>query len=155
MAPLKVLLKYFLTLFCFWILVAYIVICFGAPLLSEHIETAQFVSGLCLHSIWPIVLIEGPSLDQILKVVQGQDLDHLGRLLQRNAFGAVSGAWLGAFPIPLDWDRPWQTWPLTCTLGCFIISFFTHIWSAYDNYCLQNKQRNSTLIGTINKKKTS
>lgn len=18
------------------------------------------------------------------------------------------GAWLGAFPIPLDWDRPWQ-----------------------------------------------
>lgn len=22
--------------------------------------------------------------------------------------GSVLGAWLGAFPIPLDWDRPWQ-----------------------------------------------
>jgi len=21
---------------------------------------------------------------------------------------SVAGAWLGAFPIPLDWDRPWQ-----------------------------------------------
>ena len=21
---------------------------------------------------------------------------------------ATVGAWLGAFPIPLDWDRPWQ-----------------------------------------------
>lgn len=21
---------------------------------------------------------------------------------------SVVGAWLGAFPIPLDWDRPWQ-----------------------------------------------
>ena len=20
----------------------------------------------------------------------------------------MTGAWLGAFPIPLDWDRPWQ-----------------------------------------------
>lgn len=21
---------------------------------------------------------------------------------------SIIGAWLGAFPIPLDWDRPWQ-----------------------------------------------
>jgi len=27
------------------------------------------------------------------------------------------GAWLGAFPIPLDWDRPWQAWPITVTYG--------------------------------------
>lgn len=27
------------------------------------------------------------------------------------------GAWLGAFPIPLDWDRPWQVWPISCTYG--------------------------------------
>jgi hypothetical protein len=22
--------------------------------------------------------------------------------------GAVLGAWLGAWPMPLDWERPWQ-----------------------------------------------
>jgi len=25
-----------------------------------------------------------------------------------SSVSAVLGAWLGAFPIPLDWDRPWQ-----------------------------------------------
>lgn len=29
----------------------------------------------------------------------------------------IIGAWLGAFPIPLDWDRPWQAWPITCCIG--------------------------------------
>lgn len=24
------------------------------------------------------------------------------------ALGAIIGCWSGAFPIPLDWDRPWQ-----------------------------------------------
>ena len=24
------------------------------------------------------------------------------------AVGAMIGAWAGAIPIPLDWDRPWQ-----------------------------------------------
>ena len=27
------------------------------------------------------------------------------------------GCWLGAFPLPLDWDRPWQAWPLTPAYG--------------------------------------
>lgn len=26
---------------------------------------------------------------------------------------SVIGAWLGAFPIPLDWDRPWQVSVMT------------------------------------------
>jgi hypothetical protein len=28
----------------------------------------------------------------------------------------LAGAWLGAFPIPLDWDRPWQV-----TIGYWIL----------------------------------
>jgi hypothetical protein len=27
------------------------------------------------------------------------------------------GAWLGAVPIPLDWNRPWQVWPVPCSCG--------------------------------------
>ena len=33
------------------------------------------------------------------------------------AWGAALGAWAGAMPIPLDWDRPWQRWPVSCVLG--------------------------------------
>lgn len=31
--------------------------------------------------------------------------------------GTVLGAWLGAIPMPLDSDRPWQMWPISCTCG--------------------------------------
>jgi len=31
--------------------------------------------------------------------------------------GAIIGAWLGALVIPLDWDRPWQVWPVSCVYG--------------------------------------
>ena len=34
--------------------------------------------------------------------------------------GAFIGAWLGAVPIPLDWDREWQKWPITIVTGMYI-----------------------------------
>ena len=37
--------------------------------------------------------------------------------------GALIGLWLGAIPIPLDWDRPWQRWPITCVVGTLIGHF--------------------------------
>lgn len=33
--------------------------------------------------------------------------------------GACVGAWLGAVPIPLDWDREWQKWPVTIVCGIY------------------------------------
>ncbi|KAK9365546.1 GPI biosynthesis protein family Pig-F-domain-containing protein [Lipomyces kononenkoae] len=36
------------------------------------------------------------------------------------ALGTIAGAWLGAVPIPLDWDRPWQTWPVTIVFGAYV-----------------------------------
>ena len=36
------------------------------------------------------------------------------------ALGAILGAWFGAVPIPLDWDREWQKWPVTIVTGAYI-----------------------------------
>ncbi|KAF8392991.1 hypothetical protein HHK36_021232 [Tetracentron sinense] len=33
------------------------------------------------------------------------------------AHGAFLGAWLGAWPMPLDWERPWQEWPICVSYG--------------------------------------
>ncbi|KAF2301542.1 hypothetical protein GH714_025673 [Hevea brasiliensis] len=33
------------------------------------------------------------------------------------AHGALIGAWFGAWPMPLDWERPWQDWPICVTYG--------------------------------------
>lgn len=35
------------------------------------------------------------------------------------AIGTMVGAWLGAIPIPLDWDREWQKWPVTVLVGAY------------------------------------
>lgn len=34
--------------------------------------------------------------------------------------GALVGAWIGAVPIPLDWDREWQKWPVTIVTGAYL-----------------------------------
>ncbi|PKX97996.1 PIG-F family protein [Aspergillus novofumigatus IBT 16806] len=36
------------------------------------------------------------------------------------ALGTALGAWFGAVPIPLDWDRPWQAFPITILTGAYI-----------------------------------
>lgn len=34
------------------------------------------------------------------------------------SISSVVGAWLGAVPIPLDWDRPWQVQDQFCAFMC-------------------------------------
>lgn len=36
------------------------------------------------------------------------------------AVSVLVGAWLGAVVIPLDWERPWQQWPISCVLGAIV-----------------------------------
>ncbi|XP_024023183.1 phosphatidylinositol-glycan biosynthesis class F protein isoform X3 [Morus notabilis] len=33
------------------------------------------------------------------------------------AHGAIIGSWFGAWPMPLDWERPWQEWPICVSFG--------------------------------------
>lgn len=118
--PFKKLAQTLLFLLGAWALSAYVVVCFGAPVFSSRVETASFSALLTVLSVIPSVLIYGPDLDRVRRVFLEPDLggsDPLAHLLFLNAFGGLLGAWFGAFPIPLDWDRPWQAWPLTCCIG--------------------------------------
>lgn len=33
---------------------------------------------------------------------------------------ALSGAWIGAIVLPLDWDRDWQAWPISCVISTYV-----------------------------------
>ena len=39
----------------------------------------------------------------------------------------VLGGWAGAIPIPLDWDRDWQQWPISCCLGAVAGHIFGNV----------------------------
>ncbi len=130
--PLRTLMESATTLSLFLALVAYLSICFGAPAFSSHGETLVFSALVTVLVMLPVLLFYGPDREAMHRIflVSGLgEADPLARMLFHNAAGTVVGAWVGAFPIPLDWDRPWQAWPITCCLGALAGHGVASLWS--------------------------
>jgi len=101
-----------------------LLVLFGAPLTSHCTQTALLsllLSLLVIHT--PIYSLGLPSLssdstayaDRLTFVRLFSEFSvrtHLERALVYPVIGSVVGCWIGAFVLPLDWDRPWQAWPL-------------------------------------------
>ena len=51
------------------------------------------------------------------------------RIVANLGTGCVIGAWTGALVIPLDWDRWWQEWPVSCVLGALFGSLASLLYS--------------------------
>ena len=103
-----------------WLVLLYITVCFGAPVTSAWRETGTFCLLLVLLTVYPCLLVEGPSLATLQRVYTthpGLASQTTLQTLHCNALYTVGGAWLGAVPLPLDWDRDWQVWPISCCLG--------------------------------------
>lgn len=130
------------TLTLAWTLAFYVIACFGAPLLaptSDHIslETVSFAALVTILAALPVVIILGPERSNFSRLLFETSIfgggleDPLGRVLCQNLLGACVGAWAGAWPIPLDWDRPWQAWPITCVLGAvfgYFLAGLNSLW---------------------------
>jgi phosphatidylinositol glycan class F len=91
-------------------------ILFGAPFLTHSAHTFLCAAHLAVLALSPLFFVHG--VDGSAWAVVGSfsaPLDEtFGGLL-----GGVVGAWLGAVPIPLDWDREWQRWPVTILCGLY------------------------------------
>ncbi|KXT10428.1 hypothetical protein AC579_7885 [Pseudocercospora musae] len=94
-----------------------IVILFGAPLVSHLPHTALLALHLALLTTPQLFYVHGLDASTWLRLVSlQQPMDQIYGL----SLGACVGAWLGAIPIPLDWDREWQKWPVTIICGMYI-----------------------------------
>ncbi|THH17997.1 hypothetical protein EW146_g2923 [Bondarzewia mesenterica] len=114
-----------------------VLVLFGAPI-TTHLMHTYLLSLLLsiLTTFVPAYALGPPSLPlPLLSRNAGYAPDSSAGLIQNNtwirlfaefaprtpseralvypAIGAFMGAWTGAIPIGLDWDRPWQAWPLT------------------------------------------
>lgn len=99
------------------VLVFGLLILFGAPAASLVHSTFLCAVHISLLSVLPLVYIynlDSQTWKDIISV----------RLPLNGVYGASVGtwvgAWLGAIPIPLDWDRPWQQWPITILVGSYV-----------------------------------
>ena len=78
---------------------------FGAPFLTHVRHTLLCAAHIALLSLFPLFYARGVD-SSAWAAIAGflAPLDEtFGGLI-----GATAGAWLGAVPIPLDWDRDWQ-----------------------------------------------
>ncbi|XP_034829968.1 uncharacterized protein PIG-F [Maniola hyperantus] len=105
---------FFGVVFCFFVAI----ILFGAPVLENHDGTLMLSCLLTLLTIFPLIAHSGvESAMQLLFGVKNFSRDTIIAMLVNNALMTICGAWLGAVVIPLDWNTPWQQWPIPCYLG--------------------------------------
>ena len=93
-----------------------VMVLFGAPFLTHLAHTFLCSLHLAMLSLPPLFYTRGVSGREWLAIAGARaPLDEaFGGLI-----GGCVGAWLGAVPIPLDWDREWQKWPVTILCGVY------------------------------------
>ncbi|KAJ5911935.1 Glycosylphosphatidylinositol anchor biosynthesis protein 11 [Penicillium subrubescens] len=98
-------------------LIAVLLVLFGAPLTTHNAETILCAAHMALLSATGLVYVHGVEAS-VWKEVWGiaRPVD----AVWGSALGTGLGAWFGAIPIPLDWDRPWQAFPITILTGAYI-----------------------------------
>lgn len=98
-----------------------IAILFGAELFCKYEETLMLSLMLMLLTALPPCLYLGPNF--ALGAILGDEpssSNPLSPIFQHVVRITLLGVWLGAFVIPLDWDRPWQEWPVPCCVGALM-----------------------------------
>ncbi|CAD7677385.1 unnamed protein product [Nyctereutes procyonoides] len=101
---------------CFFFHVIFVL--YGAPLIELVLETFLFAVILSTFTTVPCLCLLGPNIKAWLRVFSRNGVTSIWEnSLQITTISSFIGTWLGAFPIPLDWERPWQVWPISCTLG--------------------------------------
>ncbi|KAF8858958.1 hypothetical protein BDZ45DRAFT_558592, partial [Acephala macrosclerotiorum] len=92
-------------------------ILFGAPLTTHLPHTILSSAHLALLALFPLFYVHGTSASKWREIISlYSPIDEVFG----GSLGALIGAWLGAVPIPLDWDREWQAWPVTVVTGAYI-----------------------------------
>ncbi|KAH9892411.1 GPI biosynthesis protein family Pig-F [Xylariomycetidae sp. FL2044] len=93
-----------------------VLVLFGAPFLTHIPHTFLCSLHLSLLSLFPLFYTRGVASQDWVEIFSARAPfdEAFGGLM-----GACLGAWLGAVPIPLDWDREWQKWPVTILCGIY------------------------------------
>jgi phosphatidylinositol glycan class F len=97
--------------------IAIILVLFGAPLTSHQIHTLYCGLHISLLAAYPLFYVHGVDAAKWIEVgALAAPIDEVFGA----TVGTLIGAWVGAVPIPLDWDREWQKWPVTILAGAYV-----------------------------------
>ncbi|CAH3122798.1 unnamed protein product [Porites lobata] len=117
-----------------------IAILFGAPVYEQSEETfcwALFMSHLVSLPACSLLGIQLELVPRIFFSMWSEATPEA--YFQCSILCTLIGAWLGAFPIPLDWDRPWQVWPIPCVIGA-IVGYIIGLGAAVVMFAMNEKR---------------
>ncbi|XP_033104704.1 phosphatidylinositol-glycan biosynthesis class F protein-like [Anneissia japonica] len=95
-------------------------ILFGAYIFENFEETFLFSVLVSTLVSLPCLLVNELDYEAWNRFISGCCLPGVESYVMTVACCSLLGAWVGAVPIPLDWDRPWQVWPISCSIGVVI-----------------------------------
>ncbi|KAL3425802.1 gpi-anchor biosynthesis protein (pig-f) [Phlyctema vagabunda] len=96
--------------------IAALQILFGAPITTHLSHTLLGSAHIALLAVFPLVYVHGAESSKWREIASlYSPVDEVFGA----SVGCLIGAWLGAVPIPLDWDREWQKWPVTIVTGAY------------------------------------
>ncbi|KAM3380551.1 phosphatidylinositol-glycan biosynthesis class F protein isoform X1 [Capsicum galapagoense] len=95
----------------------------GAPVGFEYVtvyfpKTLHWSLLMSLLTFVPAACVFGSSWSDWHRIfARTKANESTDYMISLAAHGAVIGAWFGAWPMPLDWESPWQEWPICVTYG--------------------------------------
>lgn len=94
-------------------------IALGAPVGTQYFsQTLNWSLMMSLFTIVPAATVFGSSWKDWQRIfAHTTPMGSVDLIICLPAHGAVIGAWFGAWPMPLDWERPWQEWPICVSYG--------------------------------------
>ncbi|XXG54316.1 hypothetical protein AAC387_Pa03g2229 [Persea americana] len=92
------------------VLNAFGAIVLGAPIRIEYLtKTINWSLLMSLFTCVPAAAVFGSSWNDWQRLfAHSRPMGCVDYVVSLPAHGAVIGAWFGAWPMPLDWERPWQ-----------------------------------------------
>ncbi|XP_018515414.1 phosphatidylinositol-glycan biosynthesis class F protein isoform X1 [Brassica rapa] len=91
----------------------------GAPIGAQYLpKTIHWSFLMSVFTFVPATVVFGASLTDWHRVFASvKPSGNIEYMILVPAYGAIIGGWFGAWPMPLDWERPWQrSW--TNSVGC-------------------------------------
>lgn len=119
--------KFVITGIILSIIYYFLIVMFGAPVFSQHEETTMLTIILTCLTFVPTSFHLG--VNTAINILTGRETQKDNVFI--NAANIVIkstllGTWSGAIVIPLDWDKPWQVWPIPCVTGALLGYMIAH-----------------------------
>eukprot|EP00118_Oscarella_pearsei_P026752 m.909 g.909 ORF g.909 m.909 type:complete len:189 (+) comp5134_c0_seq1:40-606(+) len=95
-----------------------VAVLFGAPLLSSIKLTFLYSTLLSVMTVAPASVILREDSENWSRVLLASSPETCYECMLFVLWCCtLIGSWFGAAAIPLDWEKPWQNWPIPCAIG--------------------------------------